>query len=247
MNRLTIAQEELMAELQEVQQQLVGSVDALGMPLSELVRARIPYVLPLVRAALILTVALGHPDPPLQRHRRILLATSLETLYLGLHVHNLLVTASVLKDDDREEIEPTNRSFVGSSILAGDYLCSRSAQLAAQTDNPVVVEIFAQALQNVSEAHLRQLFNTAGGPFSENGELLRAAALAAVELTDLSPIDRESVMSLGLNLAKQNFSHLPANFMPSMLNNLDLSQSQIERWQAFQSWLNNLYLNGHAA
>jgi geranylgeranyl pyrophosphate synthase len=47
----------------------------------------------------------------------------------------------------------------GATILTGDYLFARAADLAAQTDSVTVMRLFAKALMTICNGELRQLFN----------------------------------------------------------------------------------------
>jgi geranylgeranyl pyrophosphate synthase len=49
----------------------------------------------------------------------------------------------------------------GATILAGDYLFARAADLASQTDNVRVMQIFARTLMTIVSGELRQLFGDA--------------------------------------------------------------------------------------
>jgi geranylgeranyl pyrophosphate synthase len=51
----------------------------------------------------------------------------------------------------------------GATILTGDFLFARSAQLAAETDNVRIVNIFAQTLMTIVGGELNQLFNDGHG------------------------------------------------------------------------------------
>jgi geranylgeranyl pyrophosphate synthase len=51
----------------------------------------------------------------------------------------------------------------GATILTGDFLFARSAQLAAETDNVRIVNIFAQTLMTIVGGELHQLFNSGHG------------------------------------------------------------------------------------
>ena len=78
----------------------------------------------------------------------------------------LLHTASLVHDDivDRAALrrgKPTLNSVLGSGavILVGDYLFAQSAMLAAATQNPRVVAIFASTLADLCDGQLREMFH----------------------------------------------------------------------------------------
>ena len=78
----------------------------------------------------------------------------------------LLHTASLVHDDtvDRAALrrgKPTLNSVLssGAVILLGDYLFAQSAMLAAATQNPRVVAIFASTLADICDGQLREMFH----------------------------------------------------------------------------------------
>jgi geranylgeranyl pyrophosphate synthase len=77
-----------------------------------------------------------------------------------------LHTASLVHDDtvDRAALrrgKPTLNSVLssGAVILLGDYLFAQSAMLAAATQNPRVVAIFAATLADICDGQLREMFD----------------------------------------------------------------------------------------
>jgi geranylgeranyl pyrophosphate synthase len=78
----------------------------------------------------------------------------------------LLHTASLVHDDtvDRSALRrgrPTLNSMLnsGSVILLGDYLFAQSAMLAAATQSPRAVTIFASTLADICDGQLREMFD----------------------------------------------------------------------------------------
>jgi geranylgeranyl pyrophosphate synthase len=78
----------------------------------------------------------------------------------------LLHTASLVHDDtvDRAAIrrgKPTLNSVLstGAVILIGDYLFAQSAMLAAATQSPRAVSIFAATLGDICDGQLREIFD----------------------------------------------------------------------------------------
>lgn len=78
----------------------------------------------------------------------------------------LLHTAGLVHDDtiDRSALrrgKPTLNSVLssGAVILVGDYLFAQSAMLAAATQNPRVVSIFAATLADICDGQLREMFD----------------------------------------------------------------------------------------
>ncbi len=88
-----------------------------------------------------------------------------ETLVTAGAGVELLHTASLVHDDtvDRAGLrrgKPTLNSVLpaGAVILLGDYLFAQSAMLAAATNSPRVVGIFASTLADICDGQLREMF-----------------------------------------------------------------------------------------
>ena len=173
-------------ELEAVYTNLTDASDALASPLQQLVRSQIDQAEPYVRAAVVLAAGLGEPDTDSLRLKRIQLAAALEMLFVAHNIHGLLLAPHARSMD---------KSVMGSTILAGDYCFSHSATLAAGTDSPEVVAIFAQALKTVSEGTLRHLFGERGD-YDENHDLFTAGVEAATMLAELSETEKTSILCL---------------------------------------------------
>ncbi|MFN8590819.1 MAG: polyprenyl synthetase family protein [Thermomicrobiales bacterium] len=90
----------------------------------------------------------------------------LDTLVTAGAGVELLHTASLVHDDtvDRAALrrgKPTLNSVLssGAVILLGDFLFAQSAMLAAATDRPRVVRIFAATLADICDGQLQEMFN----------------------------------------------------------------------------------------
>jgi geranylgeranyl pyrophosphate synthase len=90
----------------------------------------------------------------------------LETLITAAAGVELLHTASLVHDDtiDRAALrrgKPTLNAVLssGAVILLGDFLFARSAMLAAATEHPRVVSIFAATLSQICDGQLREMFD----------------------------------------------------------------------------------------
>lgn len=180
------ANRQFQRELDLVRGEMSDSIRALGSPLRELLQRRIADAGPPYRAALVL--AAGYSERETDPAHRIRLGAALEMLSVALGIHQLLLDAPAAASSD-QDLAP-DRSFIGSTILTGDFCFSRAAQMAASTQNPTIVSIFSQALQDVSEERLRALHpaqqtDQSDGKNGREPILLRAGAVAAVELSDL--------------------------------------------------------------
>ncbi len=97
--------------------------------------------------------------------------------------------------------------------------------LAAQTDSPTVVEIFSQALKNVSEGRLRAFFDATAQPFAEDVELVRAGVQGAAHMAALTPAQMECACAQGEALAAGGAPPEPAP------NDDCMTAQQRVRWQ----------------
>lgn len=179
-------------EMTALHGKLIEAVAPLTAPLHQLVRVHIDQAAPYVRGAVVLAAAVNEVDNETLKRQRIHLAAALEMLFVAHNIHKLLLTPHA---DDMD------KSVMGSTILAGDYCFSHSAMLAAGSDSPKVVEIFAQALKRVSEGNLRYLFGESSYS-DENRELFIAGVEAATVLAGLSAAHKESIISFANDLSR---------------------------------------------
>jgi geranylgeranyl pyrophosphate synthase len=97
---------------------------------------------------------------PVDKDKSYSLAASVELLHTATLVHDDLIDNSLF----RRGMPTLNVSWSpGATILTGDFLFARSAQLAAETDNVRIVNIFAQTLMTIVSGELKQLFNDGHG------------------------------------------------------------------------------------
>jgi geranylgeranyl pyrophosphate synthase len=93
---------------------------------------------------------------PVDKEKSYALAASVELLHTATLVHDDLIDNSLF----RRGLPTLNASWSPSAtILTGDYLFARSAELAAETDHVRIVKIFAQTLMTIVGGELQQLFN----------------------------------------------------------------------------------------
>ena len=200
---------DLLAEIEEVNISLDAVAEALNFPLNNLVRAEISKAQPFARAWVVLAVAYDDSEGDRLREQRIHLASALEILHIALSIHKLLLpTAEAYQNQaaesthasmqESEDVQQADKLVMGSTILAGDYCFSRSADMATKTGNPEIVNIFAEALKSVSEAHLRNLFDDSAISKQEENTILVAGIKAASKLTDAP----ESALNTHIELCK---------------------------------------------
>ena len=219
---------ELEEELAQVEQTMLDALAGLQPPFNQFVMGQARQIQPLRRAAVVLTGGLGAPDRGDLRRQRIDLAAAQEVLSLALHIHMRLVGQAATDDQ--------SRSILGSTILAGDFCFSRSAELAVRTGNATVVEIFAETLKRVSEGHLRRMFAPDSPPFDAEGELLEAGAHAAGVLAGLATPALAATRTLARAAAHVDSARPGAEDLDKTLT-AHLTASQQARWLALLAWL----------
>jgi octaprenyl-diphosphate synthase len=216
--------------LTEVEQVVLASLADLYVPFAQLVQGQWRRNHPLVRAAFVLTAGVsGHTEAAELRRRRVYLAAAMETLRLALGVHTQLLLAESPVDIDR--------SLLGSTVLAGDFCFSRSAGLAAKTGSSVIVDLFANALQRVSEGSLRRLFRPAEPPHDVDRELCLSGIAAANELAGLAPHEREVDQQIGAHLLGAYRAGVPFHFDAAVGEYAQLAMDRRQKWQALAVWL----------
>jgi geranylgeranyl pyrophosphate synthase len=110
-----------------------------------------------LRPALTLMACHFYPVDP---DKAFSLAASVELLHTATLVHDDLIDNALF----RRGMPTLNVSWSpGATILTGDFLFARAAQLAAETDNVRIVNIFAQTLMTIVGGELNQLFNDGHG------------------------------------------------------------------------------------
>lgn len=218
----------LAADLAVVEQDVAASLSDLHAPFIQLVQGQWQRSFPLVRAAYVLTAGTTMAgDTPDLRRQRTYLAAAMETLRLALGVHTQLLLA--------ESPGAIDRSLLGSTVLAGDFCFSRAAGLAAKTGSPIIVDLFAGALQRVSEGSLRRLFRPSEPPYDADRDLCLSGIAAANELAGLSPGERDLDQQVGGYLLDTYCaSKSPRSDAPEFAQ---LSPIRRSSWQALAAWL----------
>ncbi len=97
---------------------------------------------------------------PVDKEKSYSLAASVELLHTATLVHDDVIDNSLF----RRGMPTLNASWSpGATILTGDYLFARSAELAAETGDVRIVTIFAQTLMTIVGGELQQLFSDGHG------------------------------------------------------------------------------------
>jgi len=141
------------ADLQRVDER-VGDAAALHYPIAsqvvgEIVRAGGKRLRPLV-------LLLAGRAYDYDRDALVTAAAGVELLHTASLVHDDMVDRAALRRG-----KPTLNSVLssGAVILIGDYLFAQSAVLAAATQNPRVVAVFAATLADICDGELREIFD----------------------------------------------------------------------------------------
>ena len=107
-----------------------------------------------------LTMMAARMYPGVDEDKAYSLAASVELLHTATLVHDDLIDNSLF----RRGLPTLSASWSpASTILTGDYLFARSAELTAETDNVRIVRIFSQTLMTIVGGELQQLFNDGHG------------------------------------------------------------------------------------
>ncbi len=131
--------------------------------------------------------------------RLITLAASIEMLHTATLVHDDLIDGALL----RRGIPTVNAQWSpAATVLTGDYIFARAAELAAQTDSVPVMRAFAETLATVVNGEITQLFTSRGLSSRENyyqriyAKTASMFVLAAKSAALISPVDGEVVEAM---------------------------------------------------
>ena len=187
-------------------------------------------------AGIVLASAAPENDTDEAISRRTALAAALELLQVALKIHRLLLTPA--------QPDTIDSFLLGGTILAGDYCFSRAAVLAARTNHPQVVSVFAELLKEVSQVNLRHaIANNKARPDAnaadEREALFRSGALAGVLLAGLAEDEQARVAKYASRLSRHGLTDGTAAFdsESSDAPDDDLPRHQRERWRAIVSAL----------
>jgi len=94
-----------------------------------------------------------------EEQRLITLAAAIELLHTATLVHDDLIDGSLLRRG-----KPTINAewSPAATVLAGDFIFARAAELASETDSVAVMRIFAQTLATIVNGETSQLFTRRG-------------------------------------------------------------------------------------
>lgn len=141
------------------------------------------------------------------RRQSVFLAAAVELLHTATLVHDDIIDGALMRRGN-----PTlNATWSpGATILTGDYMFARAADLAAQTENVRVIRQFAQALMTICNGELHQMFTplvqAIDRPtylrriFAKTGALFVLASKATGVLAGVSTEVEEKLQTFGTEL-----------------------------------------------
>ncbi len=141
---------------------------------------------------------LGAPHEPISY-----LGAALEMLHTASLVHDDLIDGALMR---RGHATLNTQWNAPATVLAGDFLFGRAADLAAQTDNVAVMRSFARTLMTMVNGELNQMFNGRGHPtrdgyfariFGKTGSLFVTAAEGPAFLAGASPAVVQGMATFG--------------------------------------------------
>ena len=122
--------------------------------------------------------------------RAVSLAAAIEMLHTATLVHDDLIDGALL----RRGLPTLNAQWTpAATVLTGDYLFARAAELASQTDSVRVMNVFARTLMVIVNGEINQLFVGRGEVsregyyrriFAKTGSLFAVAAEAGAVLSN---------------------------------------------------------------
>jgi geranylgeranyl pyrophosphate synthase len=134
---------------------------------------------------------LGAPEDKL-----VTLGAAMELLHTATLVHDDLIDGSLL----RRGMPTLNaRWSPAATVLTGDFLFARAAQLAADTDHLPLMKLFAETLAVIVNGELMQMFSARGVINRENyAQRIYSKTASLFEMTSrsaamISPVDEATV------------------------------------------------------
>ncbi len=139
-------------ELQQIEARLRATVRVEYIPLANIFEMLIGSGGKRIRPALCVLATRFHPTDPEQA---ITLAISTELVHAATLIHDDLIDKSSV----RRGSPTVNSRWSGTAtVLAGDFLLARAADIAASIENFRVMRIFARTLMTICEGEIRQDF-----------------------------------------------------------------------------------------
>jgi geranylgeranyl pyrophosphate synthase len=140
------------------------------------------------------------------RDRLLTLASAIELLHTATLVHDDLIDEATL----RRGIPTLNSQWTpGATVLTGDYIFARAANLAAQTDSLQIMARFAETLMTIVNGEITQLFGTRSDDnrkdyydriYAKTASLFELAAEGGALLAEVEPNIADDVRQFGYSI-----------------------------------------------
>jgi geranylgeranyl pyrophosphate synthase len=191
-------------ELQIVEERLRAAVRTEFDPLTGIFDSLISSGGKRIRPALAILATRFHPTDP---EKAFTLAVTLELVHVATLIHDDLIDKSPLRRGS-----PTiNSRWSGTAtVLAGDFLLARAADIASSVENFRVMSIFAKTLMEICEGEIRQDFGGAHWPpnrdeyyrhiQSKTASLFQAATQGGAVLSGATENEIDALKVYGYNL-----------------------------------------------
>ncbi len=192
-------------DLASVEAKLIKKVDNTYAPLADVLSGLVRSGGKRVRPTLVLLAARFFP--PSHHKRMISLAAAVEALHTATLVHDDVIDGALM----RRGQSTLNAIWTPSStIMAGDFFFARAASLAAETEHPRIIRLFADTLGVIVDGELRQAFSVRdwGQPkqgyydriYGKTAALFEVATRTAAVLRDAPPESEEALRRYGYHL-----------------------------------------------
>jgi len=140
-------------------------------------------------------------------HRQLItLAAAIEMLHTATLVHDDLIDGSLL----RRGMPTLNSQWSpGATVLTGDFMFARAAELAADTDSLPAMKLFAQTLSEIVNGEVNQLFQSHCSLskeryfdriYAKTASLFRTSCCAAALISPASDHVVDSMCTLGYEI-----------------------------------------------
>ena len=196
----------IQSELQAVEVRLREAIHVEFEPLTNVFETLIGSGGKRIRPALSVLSTKFHPTDP---DKALTLAISTELVHAATLIHDDLIDKSPL----RRGSPTVNSRWSGTAtVLAGDFLLARAADIAASLDNFRVMRIFARTLMAICDGEIRQDFGGAHWPpnreayyrhiDSKTASLFIACTESGAILSNASEDEITAMKNFGHNLGR---------------------------------------------
>ena len=138
--------------------------------------------------------------------RMIQMAAAIEMLHTATLVHDDLIDGSLLR---RGMATLNSRWSPGATVLTGDFIFARAANMAANTNSTPVMKLFAQTLTIIVDGEINQLFSNRCKAdresylrriYAKTASLFETAAQSAAIIAAADPTIIEAMRGYGYNV-----------------------------------------------